>query len=270
MEVTRSAGYTAETIHMHDHEEIVLITSRARCTVINNGNTIELETPAVFHNRAGSFHEVVSVEEGCYESHIVFFHAQVLADVPSGLQYGVQLLQGDFTALPLTPAQVQDFLPLMELLKARPMPQKLLFLLALLQQMEQVLSEGTKPLRANAHQTYIFDVLQVIREEVAENHTIPELAERFHVSQTKLKADFKRITGLTVNEFTRVSRLHKAKALLETTKMEQSQIAYTCGFADESYLISSFRKTYGITPGAYRRQYEQACKRRKETENGEQ
>ena len=62
------------------------------------------------------------------------------------------------------------------------------------------------------------------------------------------------ITGVSVAVFCRRVRLQKAQALLDTTNLELNQIAEKCGFSDESYFIESFRKAYGITPGAYRRQ----------------
>ena len=60
--------------------------------------------------------------------------------------------------------------------------------------------------------------------------------------------------GVPILAYRRRVQLQTAKALLETDNSEIAQIATECGFQDESYFIQVFRKFYGITPAAYRRQ----------------
>lgn len=251
MEVGRKSGYVSEVIHMHDHGEIVLVTSRARCQLTNNGNAVEIRTPAIWINRAGSFHEVTEVSDGTYESRIIFFHPQSLAQVPEEMRYEEQLHGADLLILPLSEEQVQGFIPFFDLLKERPLPQKQLMLLAVLSEMARLMESGISPITATAKHTYIYQVIDSLRG-TEEKLTIPELAQRFHVSQTKLKQDFKAVTGITIKSFQTQARLQKACALLETTGLDQAAIACACGFCDESHFIERFRKVHGVTPGVYR------------------
>ena len=71
--VDRPQGYTGHKIHMHDHHELVLVTSRAVCRLLNNGRPVQVNAPCVILNRAGTFHEVVEVTQGQYDSQVVFF-----------------------------------------------------------------------------------------------------------------------------------------------------------------------------------------------------
>lgn len=261
MDVNRKSGHVTKTIHMHDHHEMVLVTSVAFCGIINNGNKVNIHTPAVFINRAGSFHEVSEITEGIYESRVVFFHPKALSEIPRSMLYEKQLFSSDLLALPMTEEQVREMTPLFELLKTRSSPQKLPLLLCILAQMSQLMNECVSPLSVTAVRSYIFDLIELLRDTEREKHTLARLAEQFHVSQTKLKTDFKQITGMPVNVFRNHARLQKSLALLESTQMEQAQIACICGFTDESYYIRAFRKKYGLTPGAYRKQIKSLCSR---------
>lgn len=251
-EVERHSGYNSEVIHMHDHGEIVLVTSHSGCRLVNNGNTVEVRTPAIWINRAGSFHEVTEVMEGVYRSRIVFFHPQSLAQIPEEIWHAKSLHADDLLILPLTEGQMLRFIPLFDLLKERPLPQKRFMLLSIFSEMKQLMDEGITPVTATAKHTYIYQVIEALRD-TQDRQTIPRLAQRFHVSQTKLKQDFKAVTGQTVKAFQTQMRIREAVVLLETSRMDQAAIACACGFCDESHFIERFRKIQGVTPAAYRK-----------------
>jgi AraC family transcriptional regulator len=50
-------------------------------------------------------------------------------------------------------------------------------------------------------------------------------------------------------------RVKRAKDLLRGTKRPIADIAVACGFADQSHLTRVFSKAFGISPGAWRRQW---------------
>jgi len=69
---------------------------------------------------------------------------------------------------------------------------------------------------------------------------------------------FKKETGMTPHQFLLSTRISAAKYNLSNTSMTISEIAYSCGFDDESAFCYCFRKREGVTPnefrtGAYRR-----------------
>ena len=163
-----------------------------------------------------------------------------------------QLFSADLTAVSLSQEQLRDLQPIFRLLNTRPRCQQLPLLLMLFAAIGEWVREGAPTQRTTAAGDYILDVIELLQNG-QENLDLSQLARRFHVSQTKLKTDFKRITGLPVMTYKNHVRLEKARLLLESTAMAQAQIAYTCGFFDESYFIRSFRKAYEITPAAYRK-----------------
>ena len=108
--------------------------------------------------------------------------------------------------------------------------------------------------RSNITPHYVFQLAYQLQDLSKPMGNIEELAQQFFVGQTKLKADFKKVFGVPILAYRRRVQLQTAKALLETDNSEIAQIATECGFQDESYFIQVFRKFYGITPAAYRRQ----------------
>ena len=253
-EFTRQTGHIPVSIHMHDHQELMLVDTHATCRITNNGCTHTVQTPAVVIHRAGTFHEVTQILSGQYHSRNIFFLPQLPEQFPQLQCRFDPLLQHDILILPLTDGQVESLLPLFDLLQSGSFVQKQLLLLCILEQLAVLLDSGIRPLTATARRTYIFDVVEAIRSMPEEKYTVASLAEQFHVSQSKLKSDFKQVTGQPVKVFHTRLRLQKAVTLLETTRLDQAQIACECGFSGESHLIEAFRKVYGVTPGAYRKQ----------------
>lgn len=149
---------------------------------------------------------------------------------------------------------MKEFLPLFDLLKSRDFPENFLLLLSVLCHLQAIIYLGNEPVRITAQRSFVFDIIEMIQQHPERKYSITELAEQFHVSQTKLKTDFKRIAGMPINAFCRQARLQKAMVLMETSAMTQAQIAYACGFSDESHFIDAFRDRYERTPGAFRRQ----------------
>jgi transcriptional regulator GlxA family with amidase domain len=52
-----------------------------------------------------------------------------------------------------------------------------------------------------------------------------------------------------------MQRVKRAKELLRGTSTSIAEIALACGFSDQSHLTRVFSKTFGISPGAWRRQW---------------
>lgn len=254
--ISREIGITTNRIHMHNQEEMIFITSCGRVRLVCNGNTITVSTPAMVINRAGAFHETVEVLEAPMECFVCFFHPQIFAGLNSQWCCTDEIYgSSDLTVLPLSQQQCAELIPLFCLLQQQPESQRRFLLLCVFDQLARLLAEGLSPIRVRSKLTYIFEVAGLLQDlEQGRELTLEQLADRFHVSQTKLKTDFKKITGMPLHAFRRRVQLQEAKILLENTQLELAQIAYCCAFHDESYFIRAFRQEYGVTPGVYRKQ----------------
>ncbi len=68
-------------------------------------------------------------------------------------------------------------------------------------------------------------------------------------------------TGYTYSELLNRFRIERACTLLELTSLSASNIAYTCGFNDQSYFTKVFKKAMNLPPGRYRSQNRRTAKR---------
>ena len=94
--------------------------------------------------------------------------------------------------------------------------------------------------------TYIFD-----------HYTDPDisvlsLCEKFYISESQLRRNALKVTGLTTNEYITYLRLTRAKRELICTKKSIKQIAYECGFSSAYYFSRCFHLHEKVSPKEYR------------------
>jgi AraC family transcriptional regulator len=98
-------------------------------------------------------------------------------------------------------------------------------------------------------------VISRLLDDVARDTTLDELAGLCGMSRSHFIRAFRQITGMPPHRWLTMQRLKRAKGLLRGTKMPITEIALTCGFADQSHLTRVFSKVFAISPGAWRRQW---------------
>lgn len=82
---------------------------------------------------------------------------------------------------------------------------------------------------------------------------VPILAKLVSFSKSHFSRAFKQSLGLPPMAYVKTRRLERAKALMTSTNQQLTEIAFICGFADQSHLIRSFRQAIGVSPGRWRR-----------------
>lgn len=83
----------------------------------------------------------------------------------------------------------------------------------------------------------IQDVKNYIAENLNEKLTVQRLANESHMSTSHFSRVFKQQTGFSPYDYVLITRLNKAKYLLQKTEMSVSSIAYETGFNSESNFI---------------------------------
>ena len=81
-----------------------------------------------------------------------------------------------------------------------------------------------------------------------EKITIDELAALCNVSKYHFCRIFKRATGMSAIQYLMRYRLKIAHAFLNETDQSIAEIAWQCGFSDESYFCRCYKKQYGDSP----------------------
>lgn len=96
-------------------------------------------------------------------------------------------------------------------------------------------------------------VAEAITADLTQHYTIEALAARFDVSETALKKGFRGVFGTSVYAYLRQYRLAKAQQLLLESTLSVTEIAGIIGYENPNKFTSAFKKTYGITPTAFRK-----------------
>ncbi|MFC4598636.1 helix-turn-helix domain-containing protein [Cohnella hongkongensis] len=94
-----------------------------------------------------------------------------------------------------------------------------------------------------------------IREHIAEDVSLVNLAEHLNISPKYLSSRFKQATNETFAEFTTQVRFERAKTLLSDLDLKILDVARKVGFTDTNYFSMAFKKQFGMTPTEYRRKF---------------
>ncbi len=77
---------------------------------------------------------------------------------------------------------------------------------------------------------------------------VETFSESFNMSRRNALRKIRAITGLSINEFIRHTRLMEAHKLLRASEMNVSEVAYSVGFSDPKYFSLCFKKQFGYSP----------------------
>jgi AraC family transcriptional regulator len=80
-----------------------------------------------------------------------------------------------------------------------------------------------------------------------------DLAKLINVSTGQFFRAFKLSVGIPPFEYIRQRRIDLARELLKRTSEPMSQVAIASGLCDQSHLCRVFRRSFGQSPGAWRR-----------------
>lgn len=97
-------------------------------------------------------------------------------------------------------------------------------------------------------------VLQYMQSHAAEPLSSGRLSAMFGYNAAYFSRRFHEYTGVTPTVYLRVLRLERARQMLEHSADPVGFIASRCGFRDAGYFIGCFRRHYGVSPSAYRKQ----------------
>lgn len=98
----------------------------------------------------------------------------------------------------------------------------------------------------------IANVLQYVKEHIAESITVEDMADRACLTKSYLIRLFRQYIGITPLQYVIRKKIHHAQNLLLGTDLTVMQVADAVGITDVSYFIRLFRKNLGFTPQEYR------------------
>jgi len=95
--------------------------------------------------------------------------------------------------------------------------------------------------------------LRAIHEKPADPWTVADLASRSGMSRSAFAAHFAQVVGEAPIEYLSRWRLRKAASMLRAGRAGIAEIASNVGYDSEAAFSKAFKRSLGVTPGAFRR-----------------
>ncbi|MEA5573413.1 helix-turn-helix transcriptional regulator [Calothrix sp. UHCC 0171] len=86
-------------------------------------------------------------------------------------------------------------------------------------------------------------------------YLLDAIAKQVNISQYYFITLFKQSMGVTPHQYIMQQQIERAKQLLHQTTLSITEVAFSCGFANQSHFTRLFRKHTGVTPKAYQDSY---------------
>ena len=101
----------------------------------------------------------------------------------------------------------------------------------------------------------ITGITRYLQEHLAEEISLSVLAEQFHLNPQYISQLFKSEIGVNFLVYLTNIRMEKAKKLLLSTALSIAKVAEQSGYGDYRVFTKVFKKSEGITPSQYRRDF---------------
>lgn len=98
----------------------------------------------------------------------------------------------------------------------------------------------------------ISELMTILDSSVTKDFSIENATTRLGYSKYYLTQQFKKETGISVNDYLRNQRIEYAKILLSTTNTDISEISRSLHFVSSSYFAKNFKLLVGVSPSEYR------------------
>lgn len=103
---------------------------------------------------------------------------------------------------------------------------------------------------------FIQKAIALVEKNISDSEfSVETMAAEVGMARTTLYKKLMAITGLGPAEFIRTIRVKRGKALLETSQMQITEIAYAVGFTTVKSFTMNFKAEYGMTPTEFRQKY---------------
>ncbi|MFO7169053.1 MAG: helix-turn-helix transcriptional regulator [Chloroflexota bacterium] len=250
--------------HRHNFQELLIIESGSfRHTI--DGQRFEQPPPAVFLIARGQVHVVEGGDD--LTGWIVRFTDDFL---PAGLispswNYHTTLFSqlGARQALALTPADLRELRPVLDLLEAEYAAPAALqrdsalrhLLSALIIRVERI---HQRAMRADQHQQEEYRIYQefmaLLERSFASRHDVQHYAGALGIAPARLSRILGRIVGKSTKQLIDERIVLEARRYLQFTDLPIKEIAQALGYSDLFHFSKTFKRLTGTAPQAFREQ----------------
>ena len=260
----KSTSWIMGDYHFHDEYEIYL-TMTDNIKIYINGKTYHANRGSLVVYNHQDMHRVVIPADVEYERYVVHFKPEYIND----------LSQPDVDLLDCFLNRDIDFCPVIQL-----DDNQLDYLLGLLNKSLQHYTTPTygssiynkiilteillfinplyrtivSPVIASKGYTNVQPILKYIHENLNTPLTVESITSKFYLSSHHLEFLFKKVTGMSINQYIIYRRILNAKQLLQQG-ISVTQVSEAVGFNSASHFIRTFKTQVGTTPKQYAKNY---------------
>jgi AraC family transcriptional regulator len=101
--------------------------------------------------------------------------------------------------------------------------------------------------------SWMAEVESILATRMDEQMRFGDIANDLGLHPVYLSRAFRRFKGMSMGDYRRQLRLHRARHLLSSSQRSIAAIAAECGFSDASHLSHTFSELLGTTPNRFRR-----------------
>lgn len=94
---------------------------------------------------------------------------------------------------------------------------------------------------------------QYLDDHLEDPLSLNDLADYAAMTRHQFSRRFKNATGVSPFQYVIAKRVKRARDLLARGKESIAEVAYATGFSSQSHLTETFKRHFGVTPGAYKR-----------------
>lgn len=121
-----------------------------------------------------------------------------------------------------------------------------------------IIQQHLRPQIDNSRQ-YLLNAIDFINQQYSYcNLRVQDIADYVGIDRTWLYRIFDTCLHVSVQEYLQQFRLDKAKSLLRFSAIPVGTVAEKCGFENQAYFSTVFKKHYNMTPIQYRKQRKEA------------
>ena len=94
-------------------------------------------------------------------------------------------------------------------------------------------------------------IKEILHDRWNENISLHDLSVQADVHPVTISKNFRKFFNCTLSEYTRKLKVEHAIELLASSKYSLTEVAYLCGFADQSHFTRVFTSATSYSPKAF-------------------
>jgi AraC-like DNA-binding protein len=236
--------YTHEKVDWHYHEN-------AYFTLILEGRITESNKKETYHCPAGTllFH---NWQEAHYNTKpkgfTRGFHVEIEPKWLNALEVDLSVLRGSSNVCnPLIKIQIYNIL---KEFKVNDETSKISIQSLLIELLCSMSRNEVK--QQNKMPQWVDTLKQILHDTLADNWTLNSLAHALNIHPVHLSRDFSKYFATNLGDYIRTIKIQKALSLLTNKNLSLTDIAYDCGFADQSHFTRCFKAVNQLNPSYFR------------------